>query len=74
MPVILFYYCFISCVADPSWSSSFQVSTLPPGPISLQALHSASRLHHSMGSLVIIMYICVLILFYAGTYLALWPY
>ena len=30
------YYCFITCVADPSWS------------FSLRALQSASELHHSM--------------------------
>jgi len=38
----------LPCVADPSWS------------LSLRALHSASGLHHSTDSLVVICYLSVL--------------
>ena len=65
MPVMYYFYCFIPCVADPSWSlasglstwspalSAFRLPTWPPGPISLQA----SSLH---GSLDIITLVCML--------------
>ena len=48
-----FYY-FIPCVADPSWSLAFRLSTQPPGPISLWA----SPFH---GSLDITTFVCMLV-------------
>ena len=55
MPVMYSLYCFIPCVADPSWSLASGLSTRPPGPISLQA----SPLH-GIGD--IIMLTCMLLL------------
>ena len=42
-------YCFILCVADPSWSLAFGLSTWPPGPISFWAFYSASGSYQPPG-------------------------
>jgi len=67
MHVTLPYYCFITCVADPSWS------------FSLQALHSASGLSTQPPGFIILwqsspynifMCACMVLTSRAGTYSA----
>ena len=58
------FYCFIPCVADPSWSLASGLSTWPLGPISFRAFYLASGPYQPpasplYGSIDIIALICM---------------
>ena len=66
MPEMYSLYCFIPCVADPSWSLASGFSIWPPGPLAFGLFTwplgpitlRASPLH---GSLDIITFVCILV-------------
>ena len=49
MPVMYYFYCFIPCVADPSWSLGSGLPTWPLNPISFRAFYLASGPYQPLG-------------------------